>query len=322
LSALVELGIGDVAVSQSAGGNIGALNQTGWIAGSGGLTPIYLRHAYGTYKFSAGTLLVGQTWTPYTVVSEQRLNDDQSNCYFGALYDARLPQVKFTSNMGLYVDLIRPATALETSVPAGSVFGSGTAANPVLTPTYKANLYFPKVAIGYDGKAGDTTFGIGVLGQTYKSTAGIQTNSEMLYLHAKTQAGPFDALANFSIGNNIKSMGFNDGAAFAPAANASENGYKSNVTTWTGLVGVGYKLSDLVKVNAGIGGGSSSGTNGTIAKPTLAYDAYLSAPITIVKNFYVTPEIDYIDSLKSAYAENGYTGFRNWVYGAQFRVDF
>jgi len=317
----IELGIGDAEVYNTAQGAVGAFDQTGWISSGGGLTAVYTRHAYGTYKFDAGTLLVGQTWDPYTILSAQALNGDQAGCYFGALYDGRMPQIKFTLNNGFYIDLIRQTNQETTATTSGgnvtSLSGSATSstANVAENPSYKGLWEMPKIAIGYDGKTGNYTYGGGFLGQTYKNAEGVSVNSGMIYAHGKAVVDNFDVLANVSAGLNVSGLGIKEGGTYL------ETG-KTNVTTVTALVSGGYKVTPTVKVNAGIGGGTSSSDKGLVAHPTLGYLAFANSVVTLAKNVFVTPEIDYIDSLKSSSAEGAYTGYRNIVYGAQFRLDF
>jgi len=315
LSAQVELGIGDPGVLDGTSGPYYAsLGPTGWINSGGGLTAVYTRHAFGTYKFDVGTLLVGQTWDPYTVPSEQHLNADNSNVFFGALYDGRMPQLKFTLNNGLYADVIR-SEGVESN-------GASTT-----SATYQQKFVVPKLAIGYDGKVGSSTFGVGVLGQTYKDTFGKTQNSGMLFAHSKIVSGPIDVLLNFSVGENIASLGFLfDGGNFSPEIGNTTTHTPAaihNVTTVTGLVGVGYKATDTVKFNAGIGGGTSSAKaiNTNANGPSWDFATYLNTTITLAKNVYVIPEYDFIDTQKSQ-AGMPSDGARNHVFGASWRIDF
>jgi len=330
----IELGIGDPNVIDNAAGPVGSLGATGWLSSGGGLTTVYTRHAYGTYKFDVGTLLVGQTWDPYTVISEQHLNAEEGNCFFGALYDGRMPQVKFTLNNGLYIDIIRSQSYQTIGTQSANL---GSIPSMLSSSNYQA-FVIPKLAIGYDGKAGGATFGVGVLGQTFKDAFNRTENAGMLYAHSKYVAGPFDALVNASVGVNYDALGF----LFEGGSYAAETGtHVQNVTTFTGLVGVGYKATDTVKFNAGIGGGSSSSkaaSDGShvvnlgghvVTGPSWSFDSYVNAMVTLAKNVYVIPEYDFIDTQKSqANVVNGLNlplnsnGARNHVFGAQWRFDF
>lgn len=208
----VELGIGDPGViDTTAGPLIANLNSTGWISSGGGLTAVYTRHAYGTYKFDAGTLLIGQTWDPYTVPSEQHLNSDNSSVFYGALYDGRNPQIKFTLNNGLYIDFIRGSATnvgnfsyTDASTGGGTFLSSNVS---LLSTSTKQQSIIPKIAIGYEGKLGNSTLGVGALGQTFKDNAGVTENAGMLYAHGKFVSGPFDALFNLGISENLFNMG-------------------------------------------------------------------------------------------------------------------
>jgi hypothetical protein len=323
----VELGIGDGGKYSTADGTFGGVGQSSWLASGGGATLVYTRHAYGTYKFDAGTLLVGQTWNPYTTPTVQSLNGDQANSGFGSLYDGRLPQIKFTLNNGVYIDLIRQTNQVDT---AGAV-ANPPAGNTVLadqnsiTSAFEGKWLMPKIAIGYDGKTGNYSYGAGIMGSAYTDSEKRTTNAGLVYVHAKAQVADFDALINLGAGINISALGLNDGASYLKYNSSATQ--TQNVTTVSALVVAGYKLSQTLKVNAGIGGGTSSnsygGTGATATLPALNYLAFVNAPVTLAKNVYVTPEIDYVDNLKAT-TERGaaYAGNRSLIYGAQVKIDF
>ena len=243
-----------------------------------------------------------------------------------------MPQVKFTTPFGLYIDIIRSQN-YQTIGSQGATLGSTP---PILTPTYVQQFDVPKLAIGWDGKFGDTTVGAGFLGQTMKDGLGSTENSWMVYAHSKIVAGPFDALLNFSVGQNYDGLGFlfEGGSYAAQTGTNTHNAAVHDVTTFTGLVGIGFTPVKTLKFNAGIGGGSSSSTaantNVVLGQgPSWSFDTYVNAQITLAKNVYVIPEYDFIDTQKSqAAVVNGVNlplnsnGARNHVYGAQWRFDF
>jgi hypothetical protein len=326
LNVNVELGIGDGGKYSTADGTFGGVGQSSWLASGGGATLVYTRHAYGTYKFDAGTLQVGQTWNPYTTPTVQSLNGDQANSGFGSLYDGRLPQIKFTLNSGIYIDLIRQTNQVDT-VGNSTAVGTPTvlADQNSITSAYAGKWLMPKIAIGYDGKSGNFSYGAGVMGSAYTDSEKRTVDAGLVYLHAKAQVADFDALINLGAGVNISALGLNDGASYLKYNKS--NTQTQNVTTVSALVVAGYKLSQSLKVNAGIGGGTSSnnygGTAATATLPALNYLVFVNAPVTLAKNVYVTPEIDYVDNLKAT-TERGaaFAGNRSLIYGAQFKIDF
>jgi len=73
-------------------------------------TGLNLRRLYGTWRFGAGTLLVGQDYTPVdTMPSNMVWNTDDGLNSYGFAYSGRLEQLKLTME-GLEVALIESQT--------------------------------------------------------------------------------------------------------------------------------------------------------------------------------------------------------------------
>ncbi|MFZ4857265.1 MAG: hypothetical protein ACOYL3_12795 [Desulfuromonadaceae bacterium] len=301
----VELGLGGLSAQQPAGN----VSGTGASIGSGSNTTVYTRLVYGTYKFDFGTLLVGQTYTPYWAVSDQVASDDQGNNGFGSIYDGRQPQIRLTLSNGLYVAAIRPGT------PA-TVYAT-------------ANTYLPKVAVGYDGKSGDFTYGGGVAGQSYTYRSTTNSNNEDVtsvlgYVHGKYKSGPIALGLNLGYGQNIGDMGITEG--ISPTWSVARNTL-DDIKTFTLLLTGGFTLSDTVKIQAGVGyvtndgGKTAAGTDWKNADNKIS--AYVNAPITIAKNFIVVPEFTYQDHLDDNNAANtDRNGQKDYIVGAKWQFDF
>lgn len=300
----VELGIGNP--------SLGTANNT----------IVYTRLAYGTYKFDFGTLLVGQTYTPYEFLSQQVALDDNANIGYGCLYDGRLPQLKFTLGNGLYIAAIRPGGA---AAPAGSTAASGQAAPATLDTMGRVNAsqtYLPKVAVGYEGKAGNFAFGGGILAQTYKTMTTAtqeQVNSAMGYFHGTVTAGAVKVGFNVAAGQNLGDMSVDSNAA---AVYNTVSKKIENSTTISGLVEAGLTLSPSLKLNAGLGyvqndGKNANGTDWAKVDNKMAF--FVNSPLTLAKNISVTPEFTYLDQLDE---KNGDKGSKNYIYGAKWQMDF
>ncbi len=290
LGGKVELGLGGVTAG---------INPSGASVGSGGNTTVYTRLIYGTYKFDAGTLLVGQTYAPYWMPSDQVINEDNVSNGFGSIYDGRSPQIKFTMNNGVYVDLIRP----------------GANANAFAT----TETLMPKIAVGYDGKFGNLAIGGGVAGQTYKlSAADKQVNSFLGYAHGKFAAGPATVGLNLGVGQNLGDMGIAEGLS----ANVTGTKVNNNLT-FSILATAGFKAADMLSVNAGVGFVSTDGKTGAtgadFANADTKMSAYVNAPIMLAKGVTVVPEFTYQDQMKSS---TGAHETRDFIYGAKWQMDF
>ena len=318
LGGQVELGIGGVAAQQPAGN----VSGTGAGIGGGGNSAVYTRLVFGTYKFDFGTLLVGQTYSPYWFVSDQVSSDDQGNNGFGSIYDGRNPQIKLTLSNGVYVAAIRPGNA-----------AAGSYSNPYTASTNygTSNTYLPKVAVGYDGKSGNFAFGGGVAGQYYTVQSAVTSDknnnkditSVLGYAHGKYVSGPVSVGLNIGYGQNIGSMGIAEGISPVWKTGLTE---LEDVTTLSLLLTGGFTLSDMVKIQAGIGyitndGKTTAGTDWKNKDNKLS--AYVNAPITIAKNFTVVPEFTYQDHLDDNNAANtDQKGQKDYIVGAKWQFDF
>ena len=309
LTGKVELGLGS-------NGNYGVSY------GTGSNTQVYTRLVYGEYKFDAGKLLVGQNFTPYTFLGAQVAYDDNAGNGFGTAYDGRQPQVKFTLNNGLYIDLIRNGG---TAAPAYPTNNTSTTVTDQQGTVALAETLIPKVAIGYEGKAGDFTFGGGALGQTFKYNAGNRVNSFMLYAHGTATAGPLAFALNLSGGENLGDMSLVNTSKATLAATGTG---VYNTLTYAALGQITYTVSPTLKTNIGAGTHfekAKTNTGVSYQKNNTEFAAFVNVPITLAKNVSITPEITYINHGNDVIANSATTynkGAVDYVYGAKWQFDF
>ena len=185
LSAQVELGLN--------GGNLGAAYTPADTAF------VYTRLMLATYKFDAGTLLVGQDYSKYWNPSARVFAGDDPNNGFGALYEGRQPQLRFTLTNGLYFAAIKPVL--------GGTFGTDT-----------LTIKLPKMNVGYDGAAGNVKFGGGAVYQTFRDKTAKQTvNSYLVYGKVGAVFGPAEIRTNLGYGQNLGNAGFTNTTGGATA---------------------------------------------------------------------------------------------------------
>lgn len=266
-----------------------------------------IRLLYGTYKFNFGTLLVGQNYNGYYVGSAQVAPiaaDDNVNINYGALWDQRQAQIKLTLNNGVYL------AAIQSTVPV----------------TATSELLIPKLNVGYEGKADNITFGGGIVGQTYKDQSIKKTITSLMgYAHGTLQAGPAALLVNLGVGQNTGNMGLTSGnatgATAGPAATyiGATNVYANSKDTISieGMVQGSYTVSPVVKVNAIFG--YAQDDNSGFKKVDNRMSVTVNAPVTLAKNVTIIPEFDYIDQLDQ---KGGTKGNKDYIYGAQMRINF
>ncbi len=272
---------------------------------------IYTRLMYGTYKFNGGSLLIGQTYDPWTMFSDQAFNADNGNIGFGALYDSRQPQIKLTFS-GFYIALVDTHT--------GSALNTGDL----------MQVEIPKVGIGYDGKAGPVSFGGGFAYQTYKEkNAAIgfdeNINSYLVYGRVAVDVSPVTVKAQVHYGQNLSNFGI--AGRSQAAATLSSSGGVDNTDCYGGFVQVGAKVAPVASVNAGVGY-TSDKMAGTKYNQTTVF---VNAPIEIAKGFHVVPEFDYFHYnhptasglANTGMPSQGLPDLKNaYVFGAKWQMDF
>ncbi len=261
-------------------------------------TGVNLRLLYATWSFDGGTLLLGQTYNPYTFFSDQAADADWGFLAYGALYDGRQPQIKISLDNGFYVSAIRPAV---------SDLGTGGDVDTVL----------PKLAAGYKFKAQNVKANVGAAYQMFNVEAGAfdeTITSWLLYVNATTMVGPATLKATVHYGQNVGNFGFvrRDAASVVVVGNDIED-----TTSYGGFVQAGFKAADNVKVVAGLGYACSD--NDKYKDPDAEMSFFVQAPITIAKTFFVVPEFSYFDGMDDA---AGVEESDTWFLGAKWQMNF
>jgi hypothetical protein len=279
------------------------------IKGYNGSNELYTRLMYGTYKFSGGSLLLGQTYTPWTMFTDQAFGYDNGNIGFGALYDSRQPQFKISLDNGLWIDFV--TTHNGTKFDAGDV-------------QYDQ---IPKMGIGYDGKAGSSTFGAGFAYQTYKEQNDANSfdenvDSYLVFARAKVAVGAVKVSSQIHYGQNLGNFGI----AQRPNAFATldANGVK-NTNGWGGFLQVGTAMTQMVSANVGAGFTRDEQADVDHDQTTV----FVNFPIKIADGFQVVPEFDYFHynhAVSASTIEGINTGAANlqdeYVFGAKWQMDF
>jgi predicted porin len=241
-----------------------------------------LRLAYATWKFGAGSLRVGQDYTPGDYFPSGMVYGDNSMVSYGASYTGRIPQVKLLLG-GLQVALIQP----NVRSAAG------------LAGVNDTDTSMPKIEVAYSLKLGPAAL---------KFFAGVNTHddvviagtSETTYTVDSNLFGvgfsiPFGALyvkGNVWASTNPANYGM---ATLAPAANAAtyvaaDDSVEDADSMAYALV-VGYKVSDMIKLEGGYGYVDGE-VGDTDAEKTFMY---VQVPITLAKNVVLTPEFGAVD---------------------------
>lgn len=292
-------------------GPIGGTVEIGSLEGGAGAPfgqSAWTRLWYGTYKFDSGKITIGQDYNSYFVCSNQIHGDDNASIFYGATWDWRRPQIRLNWNNGLYFAAIQPTAVnvIGYASPGGAVANAESFAH--------VKIYMPKLNVGYSGKIGAFGYNAGAVGQTYKDeNVGVnkQVTSVLGYFSGSYDLGATSFLFNTSYGQNVGSMGF---SGRQPAQLVG--------TTWQdaagfeGFLQVTRKISDSLEFNAGVGYVNDK-VSGLHADDRM--NVYVNVPITIAKNFSITPEFDYYDELKGT---DGKAQPKSYAFGAKWQISF
>ncbi len=291
---------------------------------------VIVRKAFGVYKFGGGELMIGQDWTPYTRWSHEAANYHRSEG-FGAMYDSLATQLKLSSDIGLYIDIIQPNVSTMTT------YDDTIASNPTSSgdPAYdeynlievkreittgqeesKIKSLLPKTALGYEFKAKENVLGIGAAFNAYKitNTGDVRYDKDWIisyitYAYAELQAEDF--LFNFSGGFSVNPANYGlkvqtqgnsnyRGGAAAAIRNDATGEYEIK-DTWNvqSYAEVGYVLPLLEKTTLFAGCGFSMTDypmEGTDRDYAIEY--YINAKFNIGGLIALTPSIAYRDYMK------------------------
>ncbi len=230
-----------------------------------------LRKLYGTAQLGGGTLLVGQTYTPFNMFySSQVFGTDADLLNTGGVFNGRQPMLQY-SCAGLKVALVR---------------NQGTELGEDYT--------MPRLEVKYSRSAGMLGYALAGEYQTYEVNDQ-DVDSYGLTLGLSANFGAFGLKGDAFLGQNLSETGqwiaTTSGPVLSPAGVDDED-------TSGGIMVATYDL-DQVALEAGYGYVQSE-------QDVSASDAndqscvYGQATITIADGFFVVPEVGYYDYMENA----------------------
>lgn len=223
-----------------------------------------LRHAFGKYDFGAGTLLIGQTWMPYSVFFPQ-VYDDTAGLRQGSAAN-RAAQVRLTLDAGVYIALI-----------------DNTAG------TTDDDVEIPEIAIGYKGKAGNVGFGIhGAYVSVDDTGADEEGYAVMGDITAKL--GGVKLMARAFFGEDVNRL---TGGGFALSTGTTSG----DLDSYGVIASATFYPSDKIAVTVG---GAYNETEASAGDDNNELTLWVNAPIKVTKGFTIVPEIAYVDALDVA----------------------
>ena len=297
-----------------------------------------LRLMYGTWNFGAGTLLVGQDYTPgdtiissswaqlpYKITGTDPVAADEGDALaIGSMYTSRLPQIKFTFG-DFQVAFVKPNEK-------GPLTSVGGVAIPGANASYTdIDTTFPKVELSYKYKT--DMFSITPYGgyQTVDFTNPVTDNSVSIdsYIYGVTFSvnfGPAYVRGNVFGARNAA----NYGRVAIPLANQAVVTGTDDVNdadTYGGIILVGYKINDMFAMQAGYAQDKNKLDVGGATIENKPSQWYVQATITLAPGVYIIPEVGMFDfgdaEVSGAGAASGSTDLGDCTYyGAKWMINF
>ena len=248
-----------------------------------------VRHAYGTWNFGAGELLIGQTWPladlPITGVN---YTGDLMQCVGEMGYQTARPmQLRLTFG-NLKLAFITPYTSTaQIYNPAGVT----AAANDVT---------IPKIEVGYTLKLENIALDFVGGYQTYEERVVATDKTEdieayLLGVRAKMNFGGLYVGLTAGYTQNATQYGLeytdNIGASALWFGNAMHD-----AETYNAGIAIGYKISDMVYVEGGyLMADSENDSNGATKYEDTSFGYYAQCKLTMAPGVFIIPEIIVVD---------------------------
>jgi hypothetical protein len=261
----------DLGWNTSGSGRFGCRAKAGDIRGRWEVgTEVNLRLLYAYWEFGAGKLLVGQDYTPGDFFPSGMVYGDNSMVSYGAAYSGRRPQVKLLlMNDALQIALVEPSTA-------------GLAGETDTT--------IPKIEAAYSLKAGPASLvifaGMNTADQVDAADDAVSVDSNVFGVGFKIPLGALYLNGDVWMSTNPGNYGMTTNGGIGTATVDVED-----CDTMAYALVVGYKISDMLKIEAGYGFASDELGDASSEKSIM----YVQLPITLAKNVWIIPEIGSVD---------------------------
>jgi hypothetical protein len=273
-------------------------------------TGVNVRLLYGEWNFGAGSLLVGQHYTPLNCFySNQVVNGDNDMLGQGGVYSGRESMIRLKFG-GFEVAALAPNDST-----LGTVFDT-----EVSMPGIEANYNMVMDAFSFNLGAGYQTYDL--LGTP---TGDQSVDSYVVSLGAKTGMGAFSIGGNVYMGENVGSMIAVDvdgdlaftGDGFANY-DAVNNRVVDNEAMGFILVAT-FKANDMFAFEAGYGYAEVEEWNAVTARQddNEVQTYYLQSTITLAPGVFITPEIGMFDG-----EEDNAKSYETIYYGAKWQINF
>jgi hypothetical protein len=271
-----------------------------------------LRKLYGTWNFGAGTLLIGQTYTPIAeFYSNQTWGSDEDLLGNGMAYHGRKGQIRLTFG-GFDIAFVTPTPT--------AIVGVGT------TALGETDVTLPQIVLAYKWSSDMFSIKPYFGWATYDATTNVATKQmesidSMVYgIGGKVNFGPGYVAANIWGGSNPDNMGmYTAGNGFAQVDAAGK--IQDNNLLAYALV-AGWKASDMFAIEAGYGASNTESdfAGAKVEQDTSSY--YINCQINMAPGVFVVPEFGSYDLGETkgggVTVENPQTTY----FGAKWQINF
>lgn len=323
---------------------IGATMQSGSVGGGFEYgTGVNVRKLFGTWNFGSGELLVGQTYTPVTLLlSNQVYNGDNGLLNGGEFYAGRQPmlQLKFAAGMGDFkFALVSPTVAALTSTTVSTAPAApGTVVSTTTTSLFgqpgvtETDVTLPKIELSYRFK-GDAWFAQIYSGYQTYDAADAADNGKAITSYVVGLGGAYSwsmvtLKANIYTAQNPTQYGATTATAGAPAGSAYLNPVWNgtdyeDASNMGGLLMAGFSFNDILGLELGIGYSASEVDVSGIKTEKTVMTYYVQLPITLADGVFIVPEVGNYDfgDLKVTGATDTKLGSQMY-YGFKTQINF
>ena len=266
-------------------------------------TGVNTRILWGEWNFGAGSLGIGQHYTPLNYFySNQVYGSDNDLLGQGGVYSGRQSMIRLKFG-GFEIAAI--------DVTKSQLAGTGTETS---MPAIEANYNLKMDAVSFNLGGGYQTFEL--LGTP---TGDHDVDSWVVALGARAAMNAFYVGGNLYMGENVGHLialsldgdnNWNDGRAEWNGTNVVDN------EAWGGMIAAGFKLNDMFSFEAGYGYAEAE-RNGGAGSDNEVQAYYVQSTITLAPGVFITPEIGKFDG-----KEDGAGTFETVYYGAKWQINF
>jgi hypothetical protein len=281
-----------------------------------------LRLMFGEWNFGAGSLLVGQDYTPVdTIISASAgvlpsviaaagtnpiLDGEGNALQIGSFYESRIAQIKLkfgdfqlafvqpstTGTQGVYTDI-------DTILPKIE-----------LNYTFKTDMFSVTPYGGYqsvDFTNPATDSSVSITSYVYGVTAGVNF-------------GPAYVKGNIFGGTNTGNFGRSNVVNYDTAVITGTD--SNDADTWGGIILLGYKLNDMLTFEAGYARDHSENDYSGANHENETTQWYVNATVTLAPGVFIVPEVGNFDfgdnKVAGVSTKNGDVTY----FGAKWQINF